>query len=176
MKYFLKCWKHYADFKGRARRREYWSFSCACIVISMVLSIVYTIGLIVQRVDYGYFDIVSGSSDYIGFLFHGEGWVSVVAYVLIAFSVASILPWYALVVRRLHDVGLSGYWALFFLLSIVSPIVDIIHVDSFALKTTFLVIETIIDWFIVALWVVFGCFKGQEGENKYGPDPKVEEI
>ncbi|MBQ2350987.1 MAG: DUF805 domain-containing protein, partial [Bacteroidales bacterium] len=42
MKYFLKCLKHYADFKGRARRRDYWSFSCACIVISMVLSIVYT--------------------------------------------------------------------------------------------------------------------------------------
>ena len=174
MKYFLKCWKHYADFKGRASQKEYWVFSSICIAIGIVLTIVYVIGLIVQRVDYGYFDIISGSSDYLAFLFHGEGWVSVVAYVLIAFFVVSLLPWYALIVRRLHDVGLRGCWALFFLLFIVSPIVDIIHVDSFAVRTTFLVIETAVDWFIVALWVVFGCFKGQEGENQYGPDPRTE--
>ena len=176
MKYFLKCWKHYADFKGRARRREYWSFSCACIVISMVLSIVYTIGLIAQHVDYGYFDSILGESDFFVFLFQGKGWVSVVAYLLIAFWAVTILPTYAVTVRRLHDVGLSGYWALFFLLGIVPPIFDIIHVDSFAVKMTFLVFETIIDWFVVALWIVFGCFKGQEGKNKYGPDPKMEEV
>ncbi len=26
MKWFIKCIQHYADFKGRARRKEYWMF------------------------------------------------------------------------------------------------------------------------------------------------------
>ncbi|MBR3797283.1 MAG: DUF805 domain-containing protein, partial [Bacteroidales bacterium] len=43
MKYFLKCWKHYADFKGRARRKEYWMFLLFSTIISTILTIALNI-------------------------------------------------------------------------------------------------------------------------------------
>ena len=44
MKWFIKCYKHYFDFKGRARRKEYWMFMLffvlfffACYMIDIIL-------------------------------------------------------------------------------------------------------------------------------------------
>ena len=40
MNWYLTCLKeHYADFKGRARRKEYWMFVPLNVIVSMVLTI-----------------------------------------------------------------------------------------------------------------------------------------
>ena len=40
MNWYLTCLKeHYADFKGRARRKEYWMFVLFNVIVSMVLTI-----------------------------------------------------------------------------------------------------------------------------------------
>lgn len=62
MKYYLGCFKKYADFNGRARRREYWTFTLinAGIGITLrllsglsqvfyVLYIVFTIAIIIPE-------------------------------------------------------------------------------------------------------------------------------
>lgn len=37
MNWYLTCLKeHYADFKGRARRKEYWMFVLFNVIVSMV--------------------------------------------------------------------------------------------------------------------------------------------
>lgn len=36
LNYILKCLKHYIDFKGRARRTEFWSFQVFYIIISYI--------------------------------------------------------------------------------------------------------------------------------------------
>ncbi|MGY0216504.1 DUF805 domain-containing protein [Endozoicomonadaceae bacterium StTr2] len=38
MEWYLKALKQYADFKGRARRKEYWMFFLINFVITLVLS------------------------------------------------------------------------------------------------------------------------------------------
>ena len=37
---YINAWRHYADFSGRSRRREYWFFVLFNILISMALSII----------------------------------------------------------------------------------------------------------------------------------------
>ncbi|MFC5451903.1 DUF805 domain-containing protein [Paenibacillus aestuarii] len=40
MEWYVKAWKNYAVFQGRARRKEYWMFFLFNLIISIVLSIV----------------------------------------------------------------------------------------------------------------------------------------
>jgi len=40
MEWYVKVWKNYAVFQGRARRKEYWMFFLFNLIISIVLSIV----------------------------------------------------------------------------------------------------------------------------------------
>ena len=64
-------------------------------------------------------------------------------------SLALFIPGLAVSVRRLHDIGKSGFWYFIFLVPIVG----------------------------VILLLVWFCTKGTDGDNDYGPDPlaKVEE-
>ena len=60
------------------------------------------------------------------------------------YNLAVLLPALGVSVRRLHDIGKSGWWLLFVFLPIVGPIV----------------------------LLVFTCLDSKPGENKYGPNPK----
>ena len=39
MKWFIKCIKQYADFKGRARRKEYWMFTLFYLLFLLPLAL-----------------------------------------------------------------------------------------------------------------------------------------
>lgn len=60
------------------------------------------------------------------------------------YVLAVILPSIALSVRRLHDIGRSGLWALIGLLPVG-----------------------------VIVLLVLACIEGERGNNTYGPDPKM---
>lgn len=60
------------------------------------------------------------------------------------YSLAVLLPGLALGVRRLHDIGKSGWWLLIALIPLIG--------------------------FIVLL--IFAVTDSQPGENQYGPNPK----
>jgi uncharacterized membrane protein YhaH (DUF805 family) len=80
MQWYLEPWRRYAQFNGRARRTEYWTFVLVNAVISGILSCL----------DF----------DNRGFLF----WVGS------AFGLATLIPTLAVVWRRLHDSNRSGGW------------------------------------------------------------------
>ncbi len=83
MNWYLKVLKQYADFKGRARRKEYWMFVLFNAIISWTLQIL----AIVTKVEaFGY---VAG-----------------------IYSIAMLVPALAVAVRRLHDTGKSGWFYL----------------------------------------------------------------
>jgi len=87
--------KKYAEFSGRARRREYWMFTLAIIIVTAVLSILSQIpflGII--------FAIVSG-----------------------IFGLAIIVPSIAVSIRRLHDTNRSGFMLLLCLIPLVGAII-----------------------------------------------------
>ena len=87
--------KKYAEFSGRARRREYWMFSLAIIIVTAVLSILSQIPIIGLL-----FAIVSG-----------------------LFGLAILIPSIAVSIRRLHDTNRSGFMLLLCLIPLVGFII-----------------------------------------------------
>lgn len=112
---------NYANFSGRARRSEYWYFILCNALIKLVLGLI-TVAIIKASNTMGIIGVV----------------------LIILYSFAMVVPNLAVVVRRLHDVGKSGWFYFVSLIPLVGPI-----------------------W-ILALF----CTEGNRGENKYGPDPK----
>ena len=98
---------HYADFKGRSRRSEYW---WATLVIGIIGAIMTSL---------------------LGEL----SWI---------WSLAVLIPNLALCVRRLHDIGKSGWWYLIGLIPLVGFILLLV-------------------WF---------C-KDSTEDNQWGPNPKL---
>ena len=84
MNWYLKVLKKYADFKGRARRKEYWMFALINSIIS------FTLTYIMQG------SIVSPDKSWLESLY----------------SLAIFIPSLSVGVRRMHDVGKSGWFLL----------------------------------------------------------------
>ena len=119
MYYFIKCLKQYADFKGRARRKEFWFFQLFCLLFGIgLLAVLFLIGMKSEA---------------------AEGVLNVI-------GIAFILPNLAVMVRRLHDTDLSGWWALLYLVPLLGTL----------------------------LLFIFACLEGTRGSNRFGPDPKAE--
>ena len=138
--------KQYATFSGRARRAEYWWFYLFTQIIGAVLAIwvnvFWAIGLF-PALEYtdaqgnplpGFEEAINWPMFIIGFL------------PLLIFSIALFLPSIAVVVRRLHDTGRSGWWYL----------ISFVPFGGFAL-------------------LVFMFFDSESGSNQWGPDPKAAE-
>lgn len=99
MDYFIGAYKNnYANFNGRARRKEYWMFTLFYIIASFVLSIVDSIlGTMNMQIGIG---LLGG-----------------------LFALASFLPAIAVAARRLHDINKSGWWQLIAIIPIIGWLV-----------------------------------------------------
>ena len=80
--YYLEVLKKYTVFNGRARRSEYWYFVLFNLIISIGLGI---IDGVVGLMDFGISDV---------------------------YSLGVLVPSIAVGVRRMHDVGKSGWYLL----------------------------------------------------------------
>ena len=118
MNWYLAVLKKYAVFSGRAQRKEYWMFFLFNIIIAILLGII---------------EVVIGISP--------DADESILANI---YSLAILLPSLAVSVRRLHDIGRSGWWLLIGLIPLIGAIV----------------------------LLVFAVQDGQPGPNQYGPNPK----
>ena len=67
------------------------------------------------------------------------------------YALAAFIPNLAVIVRRLHDRDMSGWWLLGYFVAAMIPFVNIIAG--------------------IAMLVLM-CLPGTVGPNKYGPDPK----
>jgi len=122
MDWYLKALKQYADFNGRASRTEFWMFVLFNFIIAIVLSFVDRwIGTVNSLTGFGLLG---------GF-----------------YSLAVLIPSLAVSVRRLHDIGKSGWMLLVLLIPIIGGI-----------------------------WLIVLCvFDGNPGENEYGANPNENE-
>ncbi|MDR3001018.1 MAG: DUF805 domain-containing protein [Fibromonadaceae bacterium] len=106
--YHVKCLKNYANFKGRARRREFWGFTLFMYITVFILSIFDTI-------------------------IFGEDGTSILSY---SYLLAVLLPGFAVYVRRAHDIGKSGSWiVIYFFIYIISSLGFLIEGSSNAVVT-----------------------------------------
>ena len=91
------CFSKYATFSGRAPRSEYWYFILFTILGSVAIGILESLA--------------------IGWPLLGPCGLSVV------FDLAVLLPTISVAVRRLHDLGKSGWWWWLLLVPIVGWII-----------------------------------------------------
>ena len=102
MEWFLKVVKeHYADFNGRARRKEFWMYNLFVMIGYFAL---YIVGIIFAMV-----------SPTIGVIIFG---ILGLAYLAI------LIPSIAVAVRRMHDVGKSGWYILIPIYSFILAITE----------------------------------------------------
>lgn len=98
MNYYFEALKKYAQFNGRARRKEYWIFYLANIAIEMIIiTIEHLTGLLIKTIDVGP--------------------------IYILFGLIIFIPSYSVLVRRLHDTGRSGWWIFISLVPIAGPFI-----------------------------------------------------
>ncbi|UQN05611.1 DUF805 domain-containing protein [Deinococcus sp. QL22] len=121
MNEFLTVFRRYGDFSGRSRRCEYWMYVLISTIIALVL---------------GFLDGVLGLN-----LGGDDAQFGVLGaiYTLIMF-----VPGLAVSIRRLHDIGRSGWWYLIIFIPLAG-----------------------------AIWLlVLNVTDSQLGNNKWGPNPK----
>lgn len=103
---FLSC----DNFSGRSRRSEFWIFIAFNVLVSVMLYILLfaSIGR-----DYIYISAAPDANEY--WLRLIRSCLSkhiVVTIVILSYLLLILLPLLAVTVRRLHDVGCSGFWIL----------------------------------------------------------------
>ncbi len=97
MNWYLKVLKQYADFNGRARRKEYWMFVLFNTIFAFIAMILDNVlGIAIEGVGYG--------------PLYG------------LYALAVFIPGLAVGVRRLHDVGKSGWMMLIVLIPLIGAI------------------------------------------------------
>ena len=97
MEWYLKVMRdNYANFNGRARRKEYWMYTLVFTVLLIALMTIM-------------FSVLS-FSDETGIETGPSVYLTVI--LVIVFLFAHFIPTIALTVRRLHDTGKSGWWYL----------------------------------------------------------------
>ena len=130
METFKECvTQKYARFDGRARRREYWLFTLGYLLISLPPSLVG--GIILTTA------MASEST-----ILYVIGALLIIA--MIVLYLGLVIPALAVMVRRLHDINLSGWW---YLLSLIP--------------------------YVGALMIVVAFIPGTIGANRFGPDPRM---
>lgn len=107
--------------------------------------------------------------------------IPVAKYLYILFGLGVFLPYTAVTVRRLHDIGKSGWILLIFmvviflismlmflLIDIIAPTIEGSSMTVFIVYSIFVLIVL-----ALAIWlIVWLCRDSQPGENKWGPNPK----
>ena len=140
MEYALLPFRKYAVFSGRSRRREYWLFTLFCFVCEFALGMVD--GLL------GFYDIATG----IGLL---SG----------LFVLSILIPSFAVGVRRLHDMGRSGWLMLApTLLTVVAMGIWAHRIDVGAQWNAALPIAAGVVFLAFALW---GCVSKGKADNQF---------
>lgn len=120
MNYYSICLSKFADFSGRARRREYWTFALVNCLIAMLLLI-------------------------LGLAFGEDSPASNILVTI--FYLIMLVPNLSVSVRRLHDIGKSGWYMFLSLIPLIGGL-------------------------ILLVWALMDS---ESGENQYGKNPKEED-
>ncbi|WP_040725881.1 DUF805 domain-containing protein [Thiomicrorhabdus sp. Kp2] len=122
MHFFLEPLNQYFNFKDRATRQQFWLFTLIYMVLYQVILAT---------------DVMTGMYD-------EETQVGLASTL---YALGLFIPSLALSVRRLHDIGKSGWWLLLWLVPILG-------------------------WIVL---LVFYVLDSEKEENKYGVSPKYQQ-
>ena len=121
MNWFFDAIKNrYADFDGRASRQEFWMFNLFYLLFVIAISLLI---------------IPFGNS---------ETGLNIIFGIIVVYSLGLAIPIWAVTVRRLHDIGLSGWWSLLSFIPYLGTVV----------------------------LLIMCCMDSKPGSNKYGNNPE----
>jgi uncharacterized membrane protein YhaH (DUF805 family) len=129
MQYYLKALHNYANFNGRSNRQDYWMFFLFNVIFAIVAMIL---------------DRLLGTTFKMEGIYGGAQTMPY-GYIYLAYALFMLIPGLAIGVRRLHDVGKSGWFMFICLIPLIGAI-----------------------WLLVLF-----CTEGKRGDNEYGPDPNA---
>ena len=118
--FFFAIKNRYADFDGRASRQEFWMFNLFYLLFVIAISLLI---------------IPFGNS---------ETGLNIIFGIIVVYSLGLAIPIWAVTVRRLHDIGLSGWWSLLSFIPYLGTVV----------------------------LLIMCCMDSKPGSNKYGNNPK----
>ncbi len=150
LEWMLMPLKRYAEFSGRSRRKEFWSFFLLNLVVTGILLGPIYASMIsnMAAMQAGSMDAAAASPEI--------GTVPMALGVLGGlWALGTLIPNIAVTVRRLHDRDMSGWWYLGFIVLSIIPLIG----------------------FIAAIaYIVIMALEGTKGPNRFGADPKSENL
>lgn len=98
----------YTDYKGTATRAEYWWIQLFFLLVTICACLCFVLGFVVSTLFY----------------------IGMVIYVI--FMISTIIPRIMLTIRRMHDIGLSGWWyfCMGFICAILSKIASVTYANN----------------------------------------------
>ena len=154
------CFQKYFTFSGRARRSEYWSFALFCFLVSIIL----------HFLDKFLFD----KGIYIPVTILGKSNAIGLGYI---FDLGVLIPSLTVTVRRLHDIGKSGWFYLpLFIIGLLFPFIDETRLEILAYKTLGIRIAVSVVLLMFLAYVILmlvWLFRDSEPDaNRWGWNPK----
>jgi uncharacterized membrane protein YhaH (DUF805 family) len=121
MAWYLLAWQRATDFSGRSRRKEYWYFQLFNAIVMIFL---------------GLFAVA----------FSDQGKPATIPFgLMFTYGFVVFVPSLAVTIRRLHDIGKSGWWYLIAFVPLIGGLI----------------------------LFVFTLINSDPDRNEYGPNPKV---
>ncbi len=184
----------YVEFTGRSRRSEFWLWVLFRIIVGMALSTLMS-GAMMSNMS-----TLMGNPnpDMHQFMTHYFASLCTVLPIYGLVHAALLLPSIAVGVRRLHDIGRTGWWLIMpHVVAIVGVLVFLIvfgtqifalvgHKEQmssedglrfvlqmFGSMFLFIWLPVITAWIVM---LVFYVTEGKRGPNRFGPDPKGEAL
>lgn len=145
--------KRYFQFSGRARRREYWGFVLFYTLGSFLVQIALLIAL-----------LLGGLSE-----------AKLQGVYFLCWTAPLIIPYMAVTVRRLHDVGVSGYLLLVSTVWFWAGLAIAVAMSGKAERRggEWLVLWGIGFLIFSSVLLYYMLKRGEPGPNRFGPDPKI---
>jgi uncharacterized membrane protein YhaH (DUF805 family) len=184
------CFRKYFDFKGRARRSEYWWF----ILFTVIVGVVWTF----------FASFLS-----VGFMIGSSSEISLTTFTVVFMAIIIIpllflvIPQYAVMTRRLHDTGRSGWWVVASLVvslaysaayikacmpmwnQLIEDPDAVYRSNQFQVIAETLQTSPVLGGILCVLFLaslvlgitmlVFTILDSHRGVNKYGPSPKYQQ-
>lgn len=158
MKETLRTWLHHSARavrfafvgQGRASRAEVLAWAAALILLDFALSAAASAAL-------------SGVA---------------LKWALLAMRTVIVLPSFALFIRRMHDLGLSGWWSLpIALLAIQNLVLEIVTLAiGWSVRSGVEAVTRYLDWLLFPAFalacIAMVCIPGSRRRNRFGPDPR----
>ena len=121
MSWYVLAWQRAADFSGRSRRKEYWYFQLFNAIVMIFLAL-------------------------FAIAFSDQGKPAMFPFgLMFAYGFVLIVPALSITVRRLHDIGKSGWWYFIGFVPLIGGII----------------------------LFVFTLLDSDPDRNEYGPNPKI---